>query len=281
MKHLADRIMNIPATLGLSLLFICNTAHAHEYWLDPIDSSITRGSSAIIDVRNGENFAGAAHPFDDSKFESIFISSEDTNERYKGRLGDYPAIHPELNTDGLHSINVTTTPKLLTYQSWDKFNTFLQYHALDTIADQHKQRNLPTTEIKERYFRSAKTLIQVNSNGELTLDDSTPTDVDNNQVFSASGAVFELLLLDNPYSVTDTVRIKLLYQAKPLGGRQVELFWKGSSSSRFTANTDDDGIATFKLMGAGDYLLNSVKVTEPASDDVHWLSYWASMTFER
>lgn len=46
--------------------------------------------------------------------------------------------------------------------------------------------------------------------------------------------------------------------------------------------TNEDGMATFKLLGEGDYLINSVAVAKPAADDnVHWLSYWASITFER
>jgi len=50
--------MNIQTILVLTLLFISSALNAHEYWLDPVDSSIARGSSAIIDVRNGETKNG-------------------------------------------------------------------------------------------------------------------------------------------------------------------------------------------------------------------------------
>jgi len=273
--------MNTQSTLGLALMLVSGTLAAHEYWLDPVDSSITRGSAAIIDVRNGENFTGSAFPFDNSKFQAVSVNSETSKTSYDGRLGDYPALNPQLNNDGLYSIHVNSTANLLSYKTWDQFNAFLDYHDLDTIKDRHNQRALPATDITERYFRSAKTLIQVNSSGVLSLDDATSVDIHNNHVFSASGSVFELLLLDNPYSNTDTVRIKLLYQNKPLIGRQVELFWKGSTLLRFTSLTNENGIASFKLLGSGDYLINAVNVVEPEDKDVHWLSYWASMTFER
>jgi len=273
--------MHTQALLGLSLLLLSNAVIAHEYWLDPVDSSISRGSSAIIDVRNGENFTGSAFPYDNSKFQSISVSSKAGSEQYQGRLGDYPAIHSELDNNGLYSINVDTKPKHLSYKSWEQFQTFLQYHALDSIEDQHLQRNLPITDIKERYVRSAKTVLQVNNTGTLTIDDSANNDVETHPAFTASGAVFELQLLDNPYSNTDTVRVKLLFHNKPLSGRQVELFWKGSTLLRLTETTNEDGIARFKLLGSGDYLINSVHVTRPLNDDVHWLSHWASMTFER
>jgi len=275
------RVMRIQAVVGLSLLFTFSTLSAHEYWLDPVDSSITPGSSAIIDVRNGENFSGTAFPFDEDKFATISVNSETSSQAYTGRLGDYPALHPELNTSGLYLITVNTTPKLLTYKTSEQFNTFLDYHALDTIKARHQQRGLPESDIKERYFRSAKTVIQVNSTGTLTFDDAATTTTDNLSVFSPAGSVFELVLLDNPYSNTESVRVKLLYQQKPLSGRQVELFWKGATLLRRTTLSNKEGIATFKLLGDGDYLINAVKVTEPASDDVDWLSYWASLSFER
>lgn len=273
--------MRIQAFLSLSLLTLSSSLPAHEYWLDPIDSSVARGDSAIVDIRNGQSFSGPAFPYDESQYQTITVNNPSGSETYVGRLGDYPAIHPQLNTDGLHSINVDTNPKRLTYKTWEQFNTFLNYHGLHTIKDRHQERELPTTDINESYVRSAKTLLQVNSTGSLNLDNSTSVDISNHKAFSASGSIFEMLLLDNPYSKTETVRIKLLYQSKPLSKRQVEMFWKGSTLIRLTAITDDAGIATFKLLGEGDYLLNSVKVAEPENDDAHWLSYWASITFER
>jgi len=113
--------MNIRSILGLTVLFIPGTASAHEYWLDPVDSSITRGSPAIIDVRNGENFAGSAFPFDNSKFAAVSVNSKTSSAIYEGRLGDYPAIHPELEKDGRHSINLNSKPELLIYKSWEQF----------------------------------------------------------------------------------------------------------------------------------------------------------------
>jgi len=273
--------MEFKVTLLISLLLVSIATKAHEYWLDPVDSSVSLGSSAIIDLRNGEDYAGSAFPFDSSQFESITINSKDSSSEYQGRLGDYPAIHPELNDNGLHSINVTTTPKQLTYETWQQFNTFLDYHGLDSIKEQHAKRGLPTIGIREQYYRSAKTLIQVSNAGEITLAATPDIDSENNQVFSATDSVFELLMMNNPYSKAETVSVKLLYEATPLRNRQVELFWKGSSLLRFTATTNNEGIATFKLLGNGDYLINAVHVVEPTVDDVHWFSYWASVTFER
>lgn len=254
---------------------------AHEYWLDPIDSSLRLGESAIVDVRNGTNFSGSAFPYDKSKFKSITISNINGTINYSGRLGDYPAIHPEMTAIGLHSINVETNPTVLEYETWHKFNTFLAYHSLENIKVEHKQRKLPKSDITERYFRLAKTLVQVNNTGKLILEEQGLEAISTHNAFKATGALFEMLLLDNPYSNIKTLRIKLIYQGEPLADRQTELFWKGDKMQRLTATTDAQGVASFTLLGNGDYLLNAVNVIRPEKDDVHWQSHWASITFER
>lgn len=275
--------MKATALLGLTLFVTSHNATAHEYWLDPIDTSIVAGQSVIVDVRNGQNFNGSAFPFDAQKFEFITVSSPDETVPYSGRLGDYPALHPELNVVGLHSINLATNATLLKYKSWEQFNEFLEYHALESVATRHLERKLKKIGVRENFFRFAKTIIQVNDSGNLNLnnDNSNPIDVDSHNAFAPSGALFEMLLLDNPYSQSDSIRIKLLFDSAALSGRQVELFWKGDTPVRKTAKTNQDGIATFKLMGEGDYLLNAVQMVEATESDIHWLSYWASITFER
>lgn len=254
---------------------------AHEYWLDPIDSSVVRGKSAIVDVRNGQDYSGSAFPYDSKNFHSVSVNNQNGNTEFKARLGDYPAIHPELLESGLYSVNVQTTAKMLVYENWKKFDTFLNYHGLDDVRAQHEERNLPKNGINERYYRSAKTIIQVNDSGELMLDDAKLVDINNHNAFAPTDALFEMVLLDNPYSDIDIFRIRLLYNAEPLPNRQVELFWKTDELTRLTTITDAQGVANFQMLGHGDYLLNAVQVSIPEQDDVHWLSHWASITFER
>lgn len=278
---MAHRSFKSSLIISLSLAVIPLNSPAHEYWLDPIDSSVIRGDSAIVDVRNGQNFSGSAFPYNRDKFKLISINSTDSVVQFKGRLGDYPAIHPELTTNDLYGINLETTAEKLIYEDWKRFDTFLTYHALDDIRDQHQERKLPKSDIKERYFRSAKTLIQVSDNGELILDETETIDVSTHMAFAPTDALFEMVLLDNPYSNINEFRIKLLYDNKPLPNRQAEMFWKADQLLRLTSTTDAQGIASFKMLGSGDYLLNAVQVTTPQQDDVHWISHWASITFER
>ncbi len=267
--------------LAITLVSVVIPLKAHEYWLDPIDSSIGLGESAIVDIRNGQHFSGAAFPYDNSLYESISITSANGRKQYNGRLGDYPAIHPELNIIGIHSITVDTTPKVLTYDSWIKFTDFLKYHGFEDLAQQHLIRDLPKQNIKESYTRSAKTLVQVNGVGSTRAVKSGAPSSETQTALTPTGSIFELVLLGDPYRTEKNISAELLYEGSPLVGRQVEMFWNGTQSIRLTAVTDKKGVATFKLLGDGDYMLNAVHIVEPQSSDVHWQSYWASFTFER
>ena len=278
--NLIRSIIRFVTTLSVAVASPTLTI-AHEYWLDPIDSSVMRGDSVIVDVRNGQDFSGSAFPYDSNKYRSITISNVDKTVPYTGRLGDYPAIHPELTTNGLHTIHLESSASILVYESMTEFNAFLDYHALDKIRSQHAERKLPEHNIKERYFRSAKTIVQVSDTGSLTPAEIEEENINGSKAFKSTGARFELILLDNPYSSIDSLRVKLLNKRQPVPDRQVELFWKADQTTRVTAKTDKQGIASFKMTGNGDYLLNAVQVLKPESDDVHWQSHWASITFER
>lgn len=288
-----DEIKMLPKTkivslsMAFALVVTATQLHAHEYWLDPIVSTIKPGERLIVDIRNGEHFSGAAFPYDSERFQSVSVISPNGNNAYTGRLGDYPAIHPVLDTPGIHSIVVNTNPQNLTYDSWNKFKAFLDYHGFTDIAQEHKIRGLPQTAVSESYSRSAKTIARVaettpTDNVAITPDKkSKPKPKEIHPALAATDSVFEIILQDNPYDTTNTISAQLLYKNMPLSGRQIEMFWKGTHSIRLTARTNEYGMATFKLLGAGDYMLNAVNVVVPENKDVHWHSYWASLTFER
>lgn len=273
---MASRFFRSIRVWSVSLLMCSPQAHSHEYWLDPIDSSINIGDKIVVDIRNGQDYAGASFPFDSARHRSVRIKNNNISTRYEGRLGDYPAIHYVPTEAGLHSVILDTTESYLTYESWNKFTEFLDYHDLVGIAEQHLARKLPQSDIKERYFRSAKTFFKVNSRAENSNQLTESFDV-----LAPSGSMFEISPLQNPYADNSKLQVQLLFNGAPLSSRQVEMFWKGSHSLRLTTQTDTDGIATFNLLGDGDYMLNAVHVERSDEQGLHWVSYWASMTFER
>ncbi len=273
----------ISTSFAATLFLAQGTASGHEYWLDAVDPSISKGKKIIVDVRNGENFAGSAYPYNLTDFLSIDFSSNGTTEPYTGRLGDYPAIHKTIDSIGLYAVSVNTNKDTLKYNTWEKFNKFLNYHSLDEIPALHQSRNLPNSFIKEHYWRNAKTLFEVT---DVKTSETTKADAEShntaNSVFNTSGVEFEMVLLDNPLNDIPEMRVQLFFKGAPLANRQTEMFWRGEQMFRFTQKTNNDGIATFKLLGDGDYLFNAVHLREPkAGENAHWSSLWSSITFER
>jgi len=77
--------------------------------------------------------------------------------------------------------------------------------------------------------------------------------------------------------------VSVFFDGDKLPLRQIELFHAvlDGTVKRTTAVTDAQGDVNIELSGAGQYLVNVVHLTEPPDDDVHWVSHWASFTFER
>ena len=273
------RFSKVIAITVFTLFGFSSYVHAHEYWLEPVASIVKMGNKALVNIKNGEEFTGPSFPYNPDRVSSISVSGKQSTRSYSGRLGDYPAIRPKLTFAGIHSIAIETNPQTLTYSSWDKFTGFLDYHGFTHILDRHSKRKLPKSDVIENYTRSAKTLLQVKD-----ANDQQPTLADTasyQNALAPSGHEFEMVLLEPPFGAISSVRLMLLFRGEPLAKRQTEMFWNGNKSERLIAVTDDAGIATFELLNNGKYLLSAVHLTLPNTEDAHWASYWASITFQR
>jgi len=100
-------------------------ASAHEYWLSPVDYVVDVKKKILVDIRNGENFAGTSFSYRAENFTELVIAGNGKEQPITGRLGDYPAIHPTVDSEGLHSIVLSTTEKTIAYANMAKFEKFL------------------------------------------------------------------------------------------------------------------------------------------------------------
>jgi len=249
--------------------------HAHEYWLSPIDYHIEVGEKLIVDIRNGEEFVGSAFPYDSAQYQSLYVEYNGGKFPVNSRLGDYPAIHKTLSKSGHYTVALESTERLLTYETWEKFSEFLDYHGLDAFAERHIESDLPRTNIKEHYYRFAKSLISVSGKNDFG-DDSPITDA-----LNIHGQELEIVLMDSPYSARSNIRIKLLFKGEPLVDRQVEVFHNDGTVNRTTTITDAKGMALINISDKGEYMINAVKLLPSDRAGMHWKSLWSSFTFRR
>lgn len=268
------------ATILLSVTY----AHAHEYWLAPIENQWQAGQMFKADIRNGEDFIGTAYPFDNTALRVGGLISNNARRPLRGRLGDYPAISYKLEEPGLHLAILETTAREITYEKSEKFQNFLDYHDLNATANALAYTASGQGNIRERYFRFVKALFVVapdnSTSSERSLINAMQKD-SKTAALEAQGQRLELVAT----SVTDDtheMNITLLLDGKALANRQIEIFHQADSKTKATrtlALSDAKGSVTFSVAAKGDYLINSVWMSRPQINDVDWETLWASMTF--
>ena len=298
--RLTTLYQRIAAVLLPILLFIAGPATAHEYWLDPIGSEWSVGDTLLADIRNGEDFIGVKLPFDSNLISRAGLISQSGRLPLTGRLGDYPAFQMPAKETGLHLLLLERKRRELVYEDLPRFEKFLRYHDLDDIAERHRQRALPDTDIVEHYFRYSKALVNVCAATE-DADDSVPessTALENEQAandkegttdtsashpaLNVQNQRLELIATGNPFG-SDLLGTRVLFENTPLANRQVELFHKGESGkvTRRVQQSDDTGFVQFDVSKPGDYMLNSVWIEETSVAGAQWISLWASLFFQQ
>lgn len=253
-------------------------ASAHEYWLEPIATDFVVGDKLKADIRNGQDLVGNALPFQPDVLSRAGLISDNTRQSLSGRLGDYPAFQMSVEEPGLHLLLLETRQHELRYPDYTDFNTFLDYHGLQTIAERHLARELPQKDIIEHYYRYCKALIFV----EETAGSPDKPVQQTPAALQAQGQRLELIADSNPL-LSESLRLQLQFEGNALAGRQVELFHRDSNDTvtRTVADTDDEGFVTFSIPDKGDYLANSVKLAEPSNTSAHWETLWASLYFQK
>lgn len=281
-KHVFKK--SIKLTTIATILLSVTYANAHEYWLAPVEKQWQVGQVFKADIRNGEDFIGTAYPFDNAALRFGGLISDTARRPLRGRLGDYPAISYKLEEPGLHLSILETTAREITYEKSDKFQNFLHYHDLNSIANALPDMPSGQNKIRERYFRFVKALFVVapanSTSPETSLINAMQKD-STAAALEAQGQRLELVA-GSVSDDTNDINVTLLLDGKALANRQVEIFHQADSKSEATrklALSDAKGTVTFNIAAKGDYLINSVWISRPQINDVDWETLWASMTF--
>lgn len=290
MSLLTSKLTIQVHTLAFLLLAThAGTTLAHEYWLDPVGTQWQTGDTLQADIRNGQELTGTPYPFDPQGLARAGLISDYQRRPLTGRLGDYPAIQIPLSDAGLNLLLLETTQRELRYDAYSDFETFLDYHALQTIKQRHYDRGLPTEQIIEYYYRYCKALVNVQPvdtapaiSETVTMESGQRATVNTAAALQPQDQRFELVPLENPFEV-NSLSLQLLFEESPLADRQVELFHRDSRDVviRRTAVSDDQGLVQFDVSTSGDYLINSVLVLEPDAPPAHWTTLWASLFFQQ
>ena len=258
-------------SLVCALFLGSTTANSHEFWLEPNTYSPKVNEDVGILLKVGQHFGGALYPYLSNRFFKFTTQQDGAAKTVEGLDGDDdPAVKLAFPDERLAILTYHSKSFDLNYETIAKFKRFLGNTGLDEILKRHRTAGKPETSIDERYYRAAKLLLNV---GSKALGEDRFT-----------GMPLELVAERNPYGLAagEKLPVRLLYKGKPIEGILITAFKKSNPEAAQKRRTNKAGLAMIPLPASGAWLLNAVHMIEPAPDDgIHWISLWASMTFER
>ncbi len=245
---------------------------AHEYWIEPVQFTVSPGEAIQGDLKNGQDFKGVKFPYIPDRFEKFTLTGPGGSQPVEARIGDRPALNMVPDEPGLYSATYQSIFDHITFKENEKIRQYIEYEGLDGAYERHLERGLSPDRFQERYARCAKALFQVGepSDGKDRL----------------TGMKFEWVAEGNPYmlSPSEDLTLRLYWEGEPLANKHVNIFHDdGTAVERTTMRTDAAGRIDLPLTGGGKFMINAVKLLEgdedPETDLPEWTSYWASMTF--
>jgi len=255
----------------VSMLFLARSVAAHEFWLEPMKSGLSVGDTIAVNIKVGTDMKGNTQVYNPRSFTDFVHVHGGNLSRVQGVFGDVPAAVIPDAEDGLHILAYASSANKLTYDKYEKFTEFLQYHGLEEFIDAHDARGLSREGIKETYFRFSKALVPVGTGGGEDRELGLP---------------LELTVIGSPFTPAEAISMRLTFRKEPYAGRQVEVFWqadRGVPAVRSVYQSDANGLVQFPRK-SGKYLVNAVRLEEPPERIAEqlgsvWQSVWASSTF--
>ena len=248
-------------------------AAAHEFWLEPLAYQVEADGNLTAHIVNGQDFKGVKLPFVPQRFTHFITFNGGNSQQVTSRIGDSPALDQAPLSEGLNIVAYQARNSDVSYETWEKFQKFLDHKDLGDQLANHEARGFPLENFKEVYSRYSKTLIGVGSAAGAD---------------KRVGLETEIVALTNPYidDLSVGVRVQLFYRTDVRANEQIEVFEKNQDdvANIFLVRTDDQGIATVPVKSGYSYMLDAVVLRKPAvqlaaDTGAAWETLWANLTF--
>lgn len=253
------------------LLSIIITAFAHEYILLASKFKLAKGDTLELHLFVADGFnielERPLQKFITRNFE-LLNENGTNNLSMDASDGTLPIVKKAVDFEGLGLIHMERDYAKITLPT----AKFLSYLKEDHIENITVPKNAAKQEQHERYSRYVKCLVQ---SGKVKADTLYKT---------ITGQNFEILLLQNPYSIHPgkTIQVKLLFMGNALGNKLITARNRTGSEPviTLTARTDARGICTFPINRKGDWFIHATHMIPcPDKAEADWESFWASYSF--
>lgn len=253
----------------LALLLTTAGLHAHECWLQPSPFTPAVGAEVKLSIRVGMQFQGEAKPFNPARVQSLrsfsLAGKKDLHPPLDGALSFATTLAPA----GTQVIAYDSPGSLITLEA-EKFHSYLREEGLEAIITLRERSGESALPGRERYRRSVKSILQVGGKSDTGYAIRT-------------GQRLELVPQDDPAAVRagGTIRFLLLLDGRPLAGSLVRAWHRaGDQLTTLDARSATDGVATFTLPAAGEWMLSTVHMQRTQGDaEADWESLWGNLTF--
>jgi hypothetical protein len=239
----------------MNLFLVILPLLAHDMWIEPSAFFVENGQSVAVKLRVGENLLGDPLPRSSQLIQEFVVEDAAGRRAIVGREGMDPAGFLRVMNPGPQVIGYFSKPSRVELPA-DKFNEYLAQEGLDSIVALRARRRETGADAKESFVRCAKSLL--NSGSDRALG-------------------FPLELVSETMA-GESLAVQLLYEKRPLAGTLVVAMNRMNPALKQTARTDKNGRVKLKLGGNGLWMIKAVHMVPSGAE---YLSYWASVTFEK
>ena len=246
------------ATLSL-LLFGCLAAPlaAHEFWIEPHDTTLSTGDTLRPIVKIGTGFEGETFPFDARAYRQIIWTTSEGGDLRSDAQSPEKIKFTGLMS-GLHILGVEANPQTLAHDTVKAFQDYIVEVGLAERIDASDPGLVPGGPIIERYQRFSKTLVHFDTRAGADR---------------AIGLRYEWVKQSDGFL--------LLADGTPQADFPAFLFCRdaaGDIAPPRPYRTDGQGRITPVIAAAQTCLLNATFVSR--QKDRSWLSAWTSLFFQ-
>lgn len=251
---------------------LATAALAHDFWVRPASFRVGVGGQVQTRLFVGMDMQGEARAFKKDRVKAFTISGASTEGKPVPMVsteGGDPAGTFGASKPGLHVITYQSRESTIVLAP-DKFDEYLREEGLEHIIAERERLGEKAANGREAYSRCATSMIVV---GDAT----------DGLWAGPRGLPIELVPVTNPAAAKpgDTLKFTLLRDGKPLKDAKVVARCETTPKEPASARTDQNGIVEFKVGTAGVWMVTSVTMERATGrQDVDWVSWWASLTFE-
>ena len=276
----------INALFALLLAVICQAPlHAHEFWIAPVTTPLTAGSTARLSLRVGEQFTGDVVGWSKAQTARLRLVSTAGVQDISGQVPAAPAadLPVVLTAPGIYMVAYESQPNTINLSA-DSFAAYLHDEGLDFIKAQRQAAGDAAKPGRERYRRYVKTLLAVQgAAGPAAGVSAAP-------VHSQTvGQRLELVPSNNPLAMLpgNALNMQVLFDGKPLPGGLLKAWHKTTGQTTLIrATTNAQGRASMTLPYPGAWMVSLVHMVGTtaidgvdSADSVDWDSLWGNLSF--